>query len=180
MSTTIRRTSTALLTAATALVAVLVGAMAPASAQIFAGNGTWGYYDVGQATCRSRLYGNTQVVDLTAASPRALAKNLHAGGGNDAAWVRFRVFVVNASTGATVTSSGYSGWKRAWDNSPATWSGGTLFTLAGRGNYRVETRVEWWNSTSRIGWIADRTTSYRLISAYGFAWNGGSCSYVFQ
>ena len=178
MSTTIRRTATALLAAVAALVAVLGGAVAPASAAIFAGSGTWGYYDLGQATCRSRLYGNSQVVDLTAASPRAFAKNVHAGGGNDAAWVRFRVFVVNADTGATVTSSGYSSWKRAWDNSPATWSGGTLFNLAGGGRYRVETRVEWWNSTSRIGWIADRTTSYRLISTWGNTYSGGSCSYV--
>ena len=140
----------------------------------------WGYYEVGQATCRSRLYGNSQVVDLTAASPRAYAKNLHAGGGNDAAWVRFRVFVVNANTGATVTSSSYSSWARATDVSPATWSGGTVFSLTGGGSYRVETRVEWWSSTSQIGWIADRTTSYRLISVYGYAYNGGSCSYVFR
>ena len=177
---TVRRTFSALVAAAAALLAVLAGAVAPASAAIFAGNGSWGYYNVGQATCRSRLYGNTQGVELTAASPIAYAKDLHAGGGNDSAWVRFRVFVVNASTGATVTSSGYSGWARALDNSAASWSGNTVFTLAGGGNYRVETRVEWWNSTSQIGWVADRTTSYRLISTYGFAYNGSSCSYVFR
>jgi hypothetical protein len=178
--TAVRRTATALLAAVAALVAVLVGAAGPASAAIFAGNGSWGYYDIGQATCRSRLYGNSKVVELTAASPRAVAKNLHAGAGNDAAWVRFRVFVVDATTGATVTSSGYSSWARANDNSFATWSGTTVFSLAGTGSYRVETRVEWWSSTSQIGWIADRTTSYREISAMGFAYTTGSCSYVYR
>ena len=87
--------------------------------------------------------------------------------------------MVSANTGATITSSGYSAWVRATDVTPATWNGGTTFSLNGDGNYRIETRVEWWNSSAQTAWIADRTTRYRLIDSYqrdrGVF---GSCSYV--
>ena len=167
-----------LVVTATALLSLLTlnGA---ADAAIYAAGGNWGPYTQADATCRSRIYGTSKVVDLTVPAPRVYANNAHSGSGNDWAWVRIRAFVVNASTGATVTSSGYSSWSYATDTTPATWSGTTNFSLNGNGNYRVDHRIEYWNSTTQVGWAADRITRYRLINSYGAGIGTfGSCSYV--
>lgn len=167
-----------LLVTATALLSLL-SLNAPAQAAIYAAGGNWGPYTQADATCRSRIYGTSKVVDLTVPAPRVFAKNVYAGSGNDWAWVRIRAFVVDANTGATVTSSGYSAWSYATDTAPATWSGTTNFSLNGNGNYRVDHRIEYWNSTVQVGWAADRINRFRLINSYGTSIGTfGSCSYV--
>jgi len=163
---------------ATALLS-LVSLNAPAQAAIYAAGGTWGPYTQADATCRSKIYGTSKVVDMSVPAPRVYARNVRTGAGNDWAWVRIRAFVVNASTGAVVTSSGYSSWSYATDAAPATWSGTTNFSLNGNGNYRVDHRIEYWNSTVQVGWAADRINRFRLINSYSTSIGTfGSCSYV--
>src|SRR5687768_5892508 len=101
-----------LVVTATALLSLL-SLNGPAQAAIYAGGGNFGAYQQADATCRSRIYGGTKIVDLTAPSPRVYAYNRYAGSGNDWAWIRYRAFVVDANTGATVTSSSYSAWSKA-------------------------------------------------------------------
>jgi hypothetical protein len=168
----------AVLVAALVCLATLCGAASSAEAAIFAGGGNFGPYTGGNATCRSKIFGRTHGVELIAPSPRVWAHNAHAGANNDAAWIRIRAFAVNARTGATVLAAGYSSWVRATDVTPATW-GSTSFSLNGDGTYRVETRIEWWNSTRQTAWVADRTTRYTLVNQYGVNMGvGGFCSYV--
>jgi hypothetical protein len=167
-----------LLVTATALLSLL-SLNAPAHAAIYAAGGNWGPYTQADATCRSRIYGTSKVVDISVPTPRVFANNAHYGSNNDWAWVRVRAFVVNASTGAVVTSSGYSSWSYATDVTPASWSGVTTFSMNGNGNYRVDHRIEYWNSSVQVGWVADRINRFRLINTYGAGIGTfGSCSYV--
>jgi hypothetical protein len=85
--------------------------------------------------------------------------------------VRYRAFLVNATTGATIDSTGYTSWVIARDNSPAQFSGYTVFDAGWRGNYVVDYRIEWWAGGRVSGWTAQRINAYNAyyqnVGPYG-------------
>lgn len=101
-------------------------------------------------------------LDASINAPTIYARDYRAGGGNDWAWVRYRVFVVD-SRGQTVQASSYSSWAVAYDNQPAALSGATTFQNVPNGA-RLDIRVEWWNSTSMVGALAFRVGHYNHYS----------------
>lgn len=164
----------------TVLVAA-VGVVQPVHAAAYAAGGAIGPSSIGQGTCsymRTNLNGWLQT---ETAPPAIYARNYTYGGGNDRQLVRYRAFLVNAYTGATVRATGYSGLAWAWDNRPAPFSGMTVLTGDWRGNYYVDYRIEWLDSTGTrvLGWAAHRFVSYRYfnqrIGPYGPI---GSCAKI--
>lgn len=146
-------------------VAIVAVNVTPSSAEPYAASGTWGPFDIPTPSCKQRLNSNIFSSITTAYPPRVFAKNLRAGWGNDAAWVRYAVYYVNQSTGATESTSSWSGWSRATDNTPATWSGaGATFSHSSNQPHQVHYRMEFWDSTKMTGWVADRQTNYSYVT----------------
>lgn len=163
-----RRPLRAALAALAVIGALAAGALAagPASADTYSSGGAPGTYTAYQVRCQYQNRQTSGAMVMTVTPPRVYARNYTAGAGNDSSWARYRLFVVNALTGATIQASGYSGWVLATDNVPATWSGTTTFSQAWQGNYRIETRIEWSTSTTQLGWAADRTYQYQYYNMY--------------
>lgn len=163
---TLRRKLIAVLAIVLALVTVSTVAAGPAQASIYAGGGNFGGYWTPIASCQWKIYGPSSNLVMSAGAPTVFAHNSRAGGGNDSAWVRYRVFVVNANTGATISSSGYSAWSAAYDNKSAVWAGGpTVFTQPSSGQYYIDYRIEW-NVNGSTAWAADRVSSYHYYDQY--------------
>ena len=100
---------------------IAVGALAaPASAGQYWSNGPTGY--VVQPTGICRYYNAWNRLDAQASPPSIYAPNRFAGSGNDAAWTRYQVVVVDRY-GGFVQASTPSGWAASYDNQPATFSG---------------------------------------------------------
>lgn len=161
MNRTTRRlvaTTAGLVTAALALLT------SPAHAYPYADSGSGTFIGRASTTTGSCKYMRTNVNGWmrTATSPPVVTgANPTYGAGNDWSWVRYRAFLVRLDTGATVTSTGWSGWLSVRDDQSATWSGTTLLDGTDwRGNYVVDYRIEWWNSTRILGWQAHRLTPY--------------------
>jgi hypothetical protein len=144
-----------------AVILGLVASAGLAQAYPFADSGAVGPYSVdAPIDCRHKVFGASSLLHMNAPGPIVLAKNFHAGGGNDAAWVRFRTFLVDHRTGQTLARNGWSDWVYAYDNRPARWTGSQFFSADARGMYNVQYRIEFWNQTSMVGWVADHSTTY--------------------
>jgi hypothetical protein len=146
-----------------ALALVLIGA-SHASADITGGSGAVAGYSVPTGSCKYNGVNGTLTISV--APPQVYAKNVYAGANNDSAYIRYRVFAVDANTGNTIASSGYSGYGYATDVTPARFSGSTAFSQTWRGNYRLVIRIEWWNSTQLKGWLDERLTRYNYYNQY--------------
>ncbi len=137
----------------------------PASAQLYAGAGVYGYNVPAAVTCRYLDAWNTLRSEVP--PPVAYAYNRTAGGGNDWQQVRYRLFYVDMRTGATLGSSAWSGLAWARDNAPAAWSGTTVQAYDWRTVFRVETRLEFYSRYGAFeGWTAHRADTYKLHRGY--------------
>jgi hypothetical protein len=159
--TTIFRSLIRFVLAPAAVLLTLMAGTGAAEAYPYAASGAWGPYVANSPVdCRHKVFGASSLLHMYAPAPAVFAKNRRAGGGNDAAWVRFRTFLVDYKTGQTLARNGWSAWVRAYDNRAARWNGSQFFSADARGMYRVDYRIEFWNQTSMIGWVADRSTNY--------------------
>lgn len=152
--------------AAALLIGVTLVAAAPAHAAQYNAGGHIGGAGVNNVTCRYlSVWG---VVRAEVAPPVAYAANRTAGWGNDAQYVRYRLFAVDVRTGQNVATSGYSGYFLARDNVPATWSGTDMLSVDWRSVYRIETRFEFFNSRTGAyeGWSAHRADAYYSHNGY--------------
>ena len=124
------------------------GVLAPsASAATLATSGTVG--SVGLPTGKCTHYPTWKRLDVTTAAPRIYAPNLRAGGGNDSAWVRYQLLVVDNNRNL-VDASTYSGWSAAYDNQAASFTGSNP-TFMNIPNYsRVFIVVEWYGMGSAV------------------------------
>ncbi len=151
-------------------VAVLLGgtvaAASPAQAYQYAQGGATGGSGVNDVKCR--YLNQWGVVRAEVAPPVAYASNRTIGWGNDAQYVRYRLFAVDVRTGATVATSGYSGYALARDNVPTTWSGTDQMSVTWRSIYRIETRIEFFNGRTGAfeGWSAHRADKYWYYNGY--------------
>jgi hypothetical protein len=145
--------------AATALaVAIGLGVTAqPAAAGRYATAGSIGFVVLPTGTCTYRDVWDQLEVKVPA--PTIYAPDRNAGGGNDAAWARYRVYVID-QWGNRVRESSFSGWALAYDNWSATFSGGAL-TFTNIPQYStVHIGVEWYN----IGAAAYSLDRYQLYT----------------
>lgn len=156
-----------LATRSLALLALVVAAVltllpAPAEAARYAGGGYVGWHRTPDVDCRHKIWGSSSVLQMTAPPPTVYAYNARTGGGNDGAWVRYRIFLVDARTGQTLNSTGWSGFAWALDNRPAAWSGSAMFSPDARGQYVLDYRIEWWSggASTYHGWSAYRADRY--------------------
>lgn len=164
MSVRLKRVVLVAIAAASALVGTGVHT---ADAAIYAGGGNFGAYTANaRITCRHQIFGQAQSVVMTVPPPTAYAFNARAGANNDSNWIRYRVFLVDDRTGRTIQSSNYSQWVLATDVKPATWAGSTTFRgdVTRGQRYTVDYRIEWWNSTRQVAWVADRSTNFFYIN----------------
>ena len=94
--------------------------------------------------------------------PVVYAHDDHPGAGNDTAQVRYSTYVVNAQTGNTVSTHGFSEFATATDTVPATFAyGQSLEQVPDRDfSWVLDVRVEWWSATAMTGAAAHRVPSY--------------------
>lgn len=150
--------------ATTAFAMVLgVGALAqPASAARIAYNGTTAY--VGEPTPTCVYYDVWNRLDVRVPAPNIYSPDVTAGGGNDATWVRYLLYVADRY-GNIVQTTGYSAWAVAYDNQPANFNGVIPYLLTNIPEYsKIIVGVEWWNATSLTGVALHRVDRYQLIS----------------
>jgi hypothetical protein len=113
-----------LMTIGAALASLGGGLLAqPAAAARITSTGTIGY--VGLPTGKCTFYPNWDRLDVTVASPSIYAPNVRAGSGNDSAWVRYQVFVIDSNMNL-VRQSTVSSWVAASDNRAAAFTGSSL------------------------------------------------------
>lgn len=118
------------------------------------------------------------LVAIGTTAPVIYARNYTAGGGNDWADVRWRSVLFDAA--GRQYSHGWSGFARAWDNAPASYSGAQSFHGSPMSSYRLRMEVQWWRGGQRLGaaWIStDAFTFYKGGSNYGVNYTG-SCYYL--
>jgi hypothetical protein len=146
-----------------------VASAVPAHAALYAGDGVWGYNKPAVVTCRYFDAWNQLRTEVP--PPVAFAYNRTPGGGNDWQQVRYRLFYVDARTGLSLGSSGWSAFAWARDDAPAQWSGSTHQMFPGQSSIRVDTRIEFYNRYGAYeGYTAhsaDRTYFYNGYVTYG-------------
>ena len=161
--------SAALLVGVTLMFAALLGASSAvptAEAALLSAGGYRGLSEV-QATarCKYSSVGPQGTLATTAFTPAVVGADLRAGV-EDITWARYRTFLVD-SAGNTADATGWSGWLRASDQRGSVWTGAPA-TLVGawRGSYRLETRIEWWNSSRMLGWAAHAVARYQFFDQF--------------
>ena len=113
----------------------------PTSAARLSSSGTIGY--VGLPTGECTTYPAWNRLDVALATPTIYAPNVRAGAGNDSAWVRYQVYVIDGNRNL-VRSSTASSWVAAYDNRAASFTGSKL-TFTNIPNYStVWIYVEWY------------------------------------
>ena len=143
-----------------AVLALQVIAAPAAHAYVYSSGGAPGTSRVYRGACRFMRTNLNGWLRTVTDPPDIYARNYRYGYGNDSQYVRYRAFLVNAYTGATVDSTGYTAWTLARDNAPAQFTGYTVFDAYWRGNYVVDYRIEWWAGGGVSGWAAQRIDSY--------------------
>lgn len=132
-----------------------------AQADVYAGRGWAGWNSVPNAPCQAVSGG----VRLTAQPPYVKSPDFNIGQ-VDSTWARYKVYLVDAYTGATISSSNWSGWLLTYDNRVTTWTGSAAFTT-GSSWYYLDYRIEWWIGNNFYGWQANRVTSYYYYDLNG-------------
>ena len=155
---------------AVAAVSLLVFVPAsPASAYMYASGGNTGGASTVRGSCNYMRTNVSGWLRMITNPPTVTGVNLTYG--TDFTWVRYRAYLVNVNTGSSVYATGWSGWLQARDDTAATWSGYTTLDGDWNGNWTVDYRIEWWNSTRMLGWQAHRIRPYNYydqrIGPYG-------------
>lgn len=130
------------------LLVTLAGAISveAAGAARLSSNGTIGYVGLPSAKCT--YFPSWKRLDVNVPSPTIYAPNVRAGGGNDAAWTRYQVFIIDSSRNV-VQWSNPSGWALSYDNQAASFTGSASFTSIP--NYStVYIWVEWYGAGSAV------------------------------
>ncbi len=110
-----------------------------------------GRMGVRMGTCKYGVQGPVGFLQAVIWPPNVAAPNLRRGV-VDATWARYRAVLVDANSGTPLWRTRWSGWLRAVDNEFRTWTGKTVLAKWDwRGNYVVRVKVEWWNSTRKLG-----------------------------
>jgi hypothetical protein len=148
---------------------VLVASLAPASAHggIVGQGGKRGKSTIYRGDCKYGNNGLRGFLTTSAPSPSVTGANLRRRR-KDYTYVRFAVWLRDASGGGVLQASSWSSWIRVSDRSGLrTWRGGTEFPPHDwRGNYRLEIGIEWWTSRRRVGWRNAVLTSYNFYDQY--------------
>ena len=132
-------------------------AASPASAYEYWRTGAVGYSETFVGTCR--YMDAWHVLQLSTSPPRIYARDYHYGAGNDSQWVRFRLFLVNAS-GTTIQANAWSDWAVAYDNRPATYFVDSRLGFSNvPAGAMIDIRIEWWQ-TGMLGAVAHRIHPY--------------------
>jgi hypothetical protein len=136
-------------------------AASPAGAYQYWSSGVTGYSETFAGTCR--YLDAWRVLQLSTSPPRIYGRDLQYGAGNDAQWVRFRLYLINAN-GAAIRENAWSDWAVAYDNRPATYFTDSRlgFTSVPAGSM-IDIRVEWWQ-TGMLGAAAHRVQPYSYYS----------------
>lgn len=137
-----------------------------ANAYLYNGGGNPGPYTVSPVKCQWKIFGTSSNLVMTAQPPRVWAFNARSGFGNDASYVRYQAYVVDARNGNTLERSGYSGWFYATDITPANFTWTYTATKPYYGSYYIDYRIEWSTSTAATAWVAERHGSYNYIDQY--------------
>jgi hypothetical protein len=149
-----------------ALVAILVTA-GSASAYQYWSTGAIGPSATSKGRCTFNNAWNN--ITLSTPIPTVYARDNTYGAGNDAQWVRYRIYLVDAAGNDIGQPTTWSEWELAYDNARAPFTNGqAFFSLNPRGAYRLDMRIEWWNSTSMLGATAHRITSYGYYTGGGY------------
>lgn len=178
-----RRSVSAVALAIAVVIGTILLSMGPAQAKIIDGGGTVGGYLQNQPiTCRHQIKGQFQSVVMSVPPPAVYAKNYRAGANNDAAWIRYSVELVDYRTGRVLQSTPWSAWSWATDVTAAPFSGATVLRGQVGSNqiYTINYRVEWWGSSSRLGWIVDRSTNFFYYSYSGVGPIGMSACWPYR
>jgi hypothetical protein len=155
-----RTSATRAFVLAVALVLSLAVASAEAT-QPYTGRGAIGPVQLFQGQCFFYPYWSR--LDAHSAAPRIWAPNLRRGGGNDAAYARWRLWLVD-SAGRTLGSPTYSPYAYVTDNGFASPGGAQGFTGVADGA-RLDVYVEWrTRSNQRIGWAVYHVPSYSMTT----------------
>jgi len=119
-------------------------------------------------------------ITLSTPIPTVYARNNTYGAGNDAQWVRYRIYLVNTAGNTIAGPSKWSEWELARDNARAPFQNGqAFFGLNPRGAYRLDMRIEWWNSTAMLGAAAHRITAYRYYTGGGYYGDTDPCTALY-
>lgn len=146
------------------LMATMVSTVGTAEATVYWWSGATGTYGASPlGVCRYYdQWGKLVVSNNT--HPIVYARNYTAGLGNDWQWVRYRPYVVDMN-GAILMAGQWTGFRPAWDHSPAVFTAAELQKLAQfRQHFRLVLYIEWWNQTQTqvLGAAADRIETYYL------------------
>lgn len=165
------------------VVTVLVGfTPAPAGAGTIGTEGRIGDYSVAPVTCRHKVFGASQNLDIWAPAPRVVAANRFTGTGNDPQWVRYAVLVRDYRTLEAVRVSNWSGWASANDNYVTTWNGGTSWTVSALDNriYRIDYLIEWYSGNTKVGVAAHNADNVHYYSHSNIKYTGLSACWRYQ
>jgi len=150
-------------------VAVLLALALPASALAQGGGGVTnkrGKATIWQGKCKYGVFGPRGVLQVGVPAPRVSGANTRRRTRRERTYVRYRVYVTNAFSGATLATSSWSAFIRVRQSGTGTWSGPTTFDMEWRGNYGADIRIEWWNSKRMVGWGAYRTAAFQFYDQY--------------
>jgi len=152
----------------TTLVAIAAAPPAPALADHVIGTaGKTGVATTRQGTCHYLMFPSRGVLRVGIPAPRVSGANTRRRTRRELTYVRYRVYVTSAFTGDTLAASNWSGYIRVRQWQMRTWSGlPTTFDMGWSGNYGADIRIEWWNSTRRVGWRAYRTKAFTFYDQY--------------
>jgi len=150
--------------AVAAIVASLGVAVAqPASAGYVASSGAIGYVGLPAAKCYYKDAWNR--LDVEVPAPALYAPNVSTGWGNDAAWARYQVHVMDSA--GRGFSTGFSGWSLSYDNRPATFTGAAAYLTGIPDRSKVWITVEWSGANNY------RSSGVYVVDTY-FLYVGGS------
>ncbi len=145
--------------------ATLAATAAPAEARVYSYGGSTGSAKTVTGYCkydRTNVSGSLRIAENP---PNVSAINRTTG--TDYNWVRYQAFLIDANNANVLQRSGWSGWLRVSDASYSTWSGTTSWAgLDWRGNYTMDFRIEWWDSSQLLGWQAHRIEPYNYYDMY--------------
>jgi hypothetical protein len=164
-------------------VTLLVGVAAvPVEAGTTGTEGQIGSYSVAPVTCRHKIWGQTQNLDIYAPSPRVVAANRYAGTGNDPQWVRYAVLLRDYRTLQTVAVTNWSDWVAANDNYVSTWNGGTSWTVSALNNriYRIDYLVEWYSGNTKVGVAAHYADNVHYYDYANVKYTGLTACFRYQ
>jgi hypothetical protein len=172
----------------TKLIATFAAALASLAAAQAAGanrplqtSGRPGTAVIPQAICDVRPYVASHSLFLSA--PAIYARDARRRLGNDTALVRWFILLTDAN-GATLQAHPYSGWGRATDARPATFTGQQAFTNLNRYNpalgqfiaHGLDVVVVWYNNARRrTGSARYRVSSFKIVQGE-IEYPAGNCA----